>query len=74
MAKLSFVGYRKRAIELLILVHTDMCGPFDVEAKDGYAYFITFTNDLSRYGYVYLIKHKSEAFQKFKKFRYEVEK
>ena len=37
-------------------------------------YFITFTDDLSRYGYVYLMKHKSETFEKFKEFQNEVEK
>ena len=35
--------------------------------------FITFTDDLSRYGYVYLMKHKSETFEKFKEFQSEVE-
>ena len=66
MIKLSFVGYGERATELLALVHTDMCGPFDVRAKDGYSYFITFIDDLSRYGYVYLMKHKSEALKSLK--------
>ena len=42
-------------------------------ARGGYGYFITFTDDLSRYGYVYLIKHKSEAFEKFKEFHNEVQ-
>ena len=36
--------------------------------------FITFTDDLSRYGYVYLMKHKSESFEIFKWFCNEVEK
>ena len=40
----------------------------------GYEYFITFTDDKSRYGYVFLMRHKSEAFEKFKEFRHEVEK
>ena len=35
---------------------------------------LIFIDNLSRYGYVYLMKHKSEAFEKFKKFRHEVEK
>ena len=35
---------------------------------------ITFTDDMSRYGYVFLMKHKSEAFEKFKEFRHEVKK
>ena len=44
-----------------------------VEARGGYRYFLTFTDDLSRYGYIYLMKHKSEAFEKFKEFQSEVE-
>ena len=43
------------------------------QAKGGYEYFITFTDDYSRYGYVYLMKWKFEAFEKFKEFRAEVE-
>ena len=31
-----------------------------------------FTNDLSRYEYIYLMKHKSETFEKFKEFQSEV--
>ena len=44
-----------------------------VEARGGYRYFLTFTDDLSRYGYIYLMKHKSETFEKIKKIHSEVE-
>ena len=44
-----------------------------VEARDGYHYFLTFTDDLSRYGYIHLMNHKSETFEKFKEFQSEVE-
>ena len=44
------------------------------EARGGYSYFITFTDDLSRFGYVYLMKHKSETFDKFKEYQSMVEK
>ena len=44
-----------------------------VEARGGYRYFLTFTDDLSRYGYIYLMKHKSETFEKFIEFQSEVE-
>ena len=40
---------------------------------DGYNSFITFTDDFSRYGYIYQIKEKSEALDKFKIFKAEVE-
>ena len=43
-----------------------------VEARGGYHYFLTFTDDFSRYGYIYLMKHKSETFEKFKEFQSEV--
>ena len=73
MTKRPFNAKGRRAQELLELVHTDVCGPMSIEAKGGYEYFITFTDDYSRYGYVYLMRRKSEAFEKFKEFRAEVE-
>src|SRR5947199_541188 len=44
-----------------------------VTTQGGHSYFITFTDDFSRYGYVYLLRHKSEAFGKFREFQNEVE-
>ena len=44
-----------------------------VDARGGYHYFLTFTDDLSRYEYIYLMKHKSETIEKFKEFHSEVE-
>ena len=43
------------------------------EARRGFRYFITFTDDYSRFGYVYLMRHKSDSFDKFKEFKAEVE-
>ena len=45
-----------------------------VQAKGGFVYLITFIDDYSRYGYLYLMRCKSEAFERFKEFRNEVEK
>ena len=45
----------------------------NVEARGGYHYFLTFIDDLRRYGYIYLMKHKSETFEKFKEFQSDVE-
>ena len=42
-------------------------------ARGGFEYFITFIDDYSRYRYIYLIRHKYEAFEKFKKYKTEVE-
>ena len=45
-----------------------------VQARGGYEYFVTFTDDYSRYGFVYLIRQKSETFDKFREYKAEVEK
>ena len=66
MTKTPFSGTMERAIDLLEIIHTDVCGPMSVEARGGYRYFLTFTDDLSKYGYIYLMKHKSGTFEKFK--------
>jgi len=73
MTKTSFTGQAERASDLLGLIHTDVCGPLNIPARGGFHYFITFTDDFSRFGYVYLIKHKSESFTLFKEFQNEVE-
>ena len=44
-----------------------------VDARGGYHYFLTFIDDLRKYGYIYFMKHKSETFEKFKEFQSEVE-
>jgi transposase InsO family protein len=73
MNKMPFSGFPERASDLLELIHTDVCGSMSMTARGGYQCFIMFTCDLSRYGYVYLMKHKSETFEKFKEFQSEVE-
>jgi hypothetical protein len=69
ITKTPFIGFPKRASDLLELIHTDVCGPMSTTARGGFRYFITFTDNLSRYGYVCLMKHKSETFEKFRNFR-----
>ncbi|KAK1697208.1 hypothetical protein QYE76_013905, partial [Lolium multiflorum] len=73
MTKTPFSGIMERATDLLEIIHTDVCGPMSVASCGGYRYVLTFTDDLSRYGYIYFMKHKSETFQKFKEFQSEVE-
>ena len=48
-----------RYIDVLKLIHTDICGPFPIASWNGQRYFITFIDDYSRYGYLYLIREKS---------------
>ena len=48
-------------------------GPLRHVSRKGVVYFLTFTDDFSRYGYVYILKHKHEVFETFKVFKAEVE-
>ena len=55
-----------RCTELLRVIHTNICGSFTPLAMSGYKYFITFIDDYSRYGFVELIREKSESLKAFK--------
>ncbi|GJX74245.1 retrotransposon protein, putative, ty1-copia subclass [Tanacetum coccineum] len=73
MASNPFPHQVERAKDILGLIHTNVCGPFRTMSREGASYFITFTDDLSHYSYVYLMKHKHEVFETFKVFHNEVE-
>ncbi|GJS81947.1 retrotransposon protein, putative, ty1-copia subclass [Tanacetum coccineum] len=73
MTNKPFPHSNERAKDLLGIIHTDVCDPLRHVSRQGASYFITFTDDYSRYGYVYLLKHKHEVFETFKVFKNEVE-
>jgi hypothetical protein len=60
-------------VRVLEIIHTNICDPFPVKSVDDFDSFITFTDDFSRYDYIYLIKERSEALDKFKICKAEVE-
>nr|GEY23568.1 hypothetical protein [Tanacetum cinerariifolium] len=62
----------ERATDVLGLVHTDVCSPLRHVSRQGASYFITFMDDYSHYGYVYLLKLKHEVFETLKVFKNEV--
>ncbi|CAJ2653193.1 unnamed protein product [Trifolium pratense] len=63
-----------RASSKLELVHSDICGPINPKSNSGNRYFITFTNDLTRKTWIYLLKEKSSSLETFKQFKAMVEK
>jgi hypothetical protein len=73
MTKAPFTGQSERVSDLLGLVQTDVCGSMSYIARGGFQYFITFTDDFSRYGYIYQMRHKSKSFEKFKEFQNKVQ-
>ena len=41
--------WMERASDSLEMIHVDVCNPVSLVACSGYRYFLTFTDDLSRY-------------------------
>ena len=72
MTSSPFIGQMERAKDVLEIIHSDVCGLFSEMARGGFYYFITFIDDLSRYGHLFLIKNKSESFERFKEFKAQV--
>lgn len=57
-----------RKLDLLELVHSDLCGPFKVRSHGGALYFVTFIDDHSRKLWVYSLKSKDQVLDVFKNF------
>ena len=55
-----------RATQPLELVHTDVCGPINVDSIGGSKYMLIFTYDYTRYITVYFITSKADVLSKFK--------
>ena len=62
-----------RAERPLQLVHLDLCGPPFPPSLGGSQYFVMFTDDFSRYTWIFFMRNKSETFAYFKKFKADVE-
>ena len=63
MTKFPFIRKGERANGHLDLIHKNVCGPMSIHARGGFIYFITFIDYHSLYGYLYLMRYKSESFQ-----------
>jgi len=63
-----------RSTQLLEIVHTDICDSFDVNSFNKENYFITFINDFSCYGHVYLLHEKSQSVNALEVYINEVER
>ncbi|GJW98685.1 retrovirus-related pol polyprotein from transposon TNT 1-94, partial [Tanacetum coccineum] len=74
-AKLTRSSFKsvKRKTKPLDMIHTDICDLKSLPTKGGNKYFITFIDDCTKYCYVYLLKSKDEAIDKFVLYKTEVE-
>nr|GEU61180.1 hypothetical protein [Tanacetum cinerariifolium] len=73
MTRKPFTHASERADDILGIIHSKVCGPFRTTSREGANYYVTFTDDFSRHGYVYLIKHKHKVSEMFKTLQNEVE-
>ena len=64
----------RRAKAPLELVHFDLVGPMQTTFIGGSTYFMTLIDDFSHRAWVYFLKNKYEAFDKFVEFKALAEK
>ena len=69
-----FDSSERHTIDLLELVHSDVCGKISKPSIRGAQYFLTFTDDKSRYSWVYILKTKDQVFDYFLEWKALVEK
>ncbi|GKA18023.1 retrovirus-related pol polyprotein from transposon TNT 1-94 [Tanacetum coccineum] len=74
-AKLTRSSFKsvEQKTEPLDMIHTDICDLKSLHTKGGNKYFITFSDDCTKYCYVYLLKSKDDAIDKFVLYKNEVE-
>ena len=64
-------GKSWRARKQLEIVHSDLC-TVEVPSHGDCRYFITFIDDSTKYYYLYLLKSKDEAIEKFTLYKKDV--
>lgn len=64
--RLPFSSHRHPTRRPLERIHTDVAGPMPVESLEGHRYYVTFIDDYTHLTVTYLLKKKSEVFEKFK--------
>lgn len=60
--------------KVLELIHFDLSGIIRISNQNRYNYYMTFTDDYSRYTITYLLHNKNDAFEAFKKYKEYVNK
>ena len=58
----------------LHVLHADLWGPAPIHSSNGYRFYLIIVDDYTKFCWVYLLKHKSDAFSTFKQFKTMAEK
>jgi len=70
----SFGRSAHREKDVLGLVHSDICGPISTESLGGAKYFVTFTDDRTRYTETTMLRNRSDILEAFKNYKLKAEK
>lgn len=68
MTRLTFPISSSHASEIFHLVHTDIWGPYKVNTRGKFRFFLTLVDDCSRVTWVYLLEKKSDYLSTLMKF------
>lgn len=74
MKNSSFESNTHTSEGILEIVHTNLCGPINVQRYKGDKYIMLFVDDYSRMTTFVFLKHKFDSFQMFKWHLARVEK
>ena len=58
-----------RTTNICDLIHSDLHGPLPIQSREGYRYWVTFIDDMSRFMAVVPLRNKFEVFNAFKRFQ-----
>ncbi|KAK9080130.1 hypothetical protein SSX86_001805 [Deinandra increscens subsp. villosa] len=64
--RVKFTRSQHKSSDKLDYIHSDLWGPARTQSLGGASYFLSIVDDYSRRVWVYPIKHKSDAYGKFK--------
>ncbi|GJR28667.1 retrotransposon protein, putative, ty1-copia subclass [Tanacetum coccineum] len=67
--RVSFGVGRHSTQGVIDYVHSNLCGPSQVESLGGKSYFLSIVDDYSKRVWVYVLRFKHEAFGKFKEWK-----
>ena len=65
---------QERATRRLQRVYTDFWGPFATPTPNGARYMLTFTDDFTRKSWIFLVRARTELYEKFREWQMEVER
>lgn len=71
---LPFKNSTHRDKDVLGLIHSDICGPINTESLGCAKYFVTFTDDRTRYTETTMLRKKSDVLDAFKNYKLKAEK